>query len=567
MPLHNFCQPLFGFSCLFLCWIQPLYSETIDNVPVAIQFKKEELKSGITSNSAKQETISVDFPSESVRTIIRNIADLYDLNVVIPESLTGNASIKLKDVTWPQVFQVLLEPLGFNYTVEHNIVRIRGKAETDQEPMEERVFPINYSNLKDLKTALTPFIDVKAGGVLQTDERSNTLIIREKSAKLRQIKSIVAELDQPTPQVMIESKFVELTDDDTKQLGINWQSLSGYSLTASGGLDNGSQGQDVGNTGVPAGNISRVLGKVSTYTVDAAGNKSYAGSNFFRSDSAVLSASQFSVVLSALNTLNGSRLVSNPTVVTLNNVEANVTVSTQYPFPQYSYNDQTGTFEVSGFDYKDIGISMKVLPQVNRENFITLSVKPELSSQTNQTVSFGGTSTGANAVKLPILDSRRTESIVTIKDGNTLAIGGLVSNQKGETVSKVPLLGDVPLIGLAFRSTKKTLVKRNLIIFITAKTLDPLGATYEDVVDPRLLYEMKVGPAEVPGYQVPKHEVEKMKAVQAAQDNLMRSQMDARLTQEKLALDMQAEKVQAGESLGPWQLEVINEIGEPKQGI
>jgi hypothetical protein len=108
-------------------------------------------------------------------------------------------------------------------------------------------------------------------------------------------------------------------------------------------------------------------------------------------------------------------------------------------------------------------------------------------------------------------------------------------------------------------------LKRNLIIFITAKTLDPHGATYEEVVDPRLLYEMKVSPSEVPGYQVPKAEIDQMKAVQQAQDDLRRSELDVRLKQEKMALDMKAEKIKAGESTGPWQLEVINEIGEDKK--
>ncbi len=515
------------------------------------------------SPAAGQDTVSVDFPNESVRTIIRNVADLYDLNVVIPESLVGNASIKLHNVTWQQIFQVLLEPMGFTYTTEHNIVRIRGKAEADQEPMETSVFVINYANLKDMKAALTTFVDAKAGGRLQTDDRSNAVIITEKPAQIRQIEKIIAQLDQPTPQVMIQSKFVEVTDNDTKNLGINWQSMSGYTLTASGGLNGGTTGDATGNIGVPAGNISRIFGQTSTYAVNAAGVKSYEGTNFSRADSAVLSAGQFSVILSALNSLNGTKLVSNPTIVTLNNVEANVVVSQQYPIPQYTYNDQTGTFEVSGFDFKDIGITMKVLPQVNKAGFITLNVKPELSSQTGTNVAFGGTTSGANSVNLPIIDSRRTESIVTIKDGYTLAIGGLVQNQKGDIINKVPILGDLPLIGLAFRSTTKTLTKRNLIIFITAKTLDPSGATYEDVFDQRILHEMRVTPADVPGYKVPEPEATEMKAIQATRERIARAEVDARLGQERLALESKEKSMASGNPGGPWQLIPPPEFREP----
>ena len=244
-------------------------------------------------------------------------------------------------------------------------------------------------------------------------------------------------------------------------------------------------------------------------------------------------------------------------------MEANVVVSQQYPLPQYTYNDQTGTFEVSGFDYKDIGITMKVLPQVNKAGFITLNVKPELSNQTGANVPFGGASTGANSVTLPIIDSRRTESIVTIKDGYTLAIGGLVSNQKRDIINKVPILGDIPLIGLAFRSTTKSLDKRNLIIFITAKTLDPSGATYEDVFDQRILHEMRVTPSDVPGYKVPEPEAAEMKAIQASRERIARAEVDARLGQERLALESKEKSIAEGHPGGPWQLIPPPEFREP----
>jgi type IV pilus assembly protein PilQ len=450
----------------------------------------------------KEQTLSVDFANAPVNNIIRSVADLYELNVVIPESLSGNASIKLHKVTWQQVFKELLEPRGFSYNIDDNIIRIRGKSESDQEPMRSEVFIVNYANLTDIKNALTPFVDMKAGGKLQTDNRSNALIITEKPAQIREIQRIVEQLDQPTPQVMIASKFVEIGDNDTKNLGVNWQSLSGYRLSASGGLQNSSdQGTSSGNTGTPTGSISRIIGKTSTYEVLADGTKNPAGTAFSRLDSVVLSADQFNVVLSALNTQTGTKVVSNPTIVTLNNVPANVAIAQQYPLPQYSYNDQTGTFEVSGFDYKDIGITMKVTPQVNKAGFITLNVKPELSTQ-NGTVNIFN-SAGTNPVQIPIINSRTTESIVTLKDGYTLAIGGLSDQQKTDTVTKVPLLGSLPLIGLLFSSKSKQLVQRNLVIFITAKTLDAGGATYKDVLDPRVIHDMKITPSEIPGYKLP----------------------------------------------------------------
>lgn len=484
-----------------------------------------------------EDTLSVDFSNTSVSSIVRSIADLYNLNVVIPESLSGNASIKLHHVTWQQVFKELLEPRGFSYTMENNIVRIRGKAETDQEPMRSEVFVVNYANLNEIKAAISAFIDTKNGGKIQTDSRSNSLIITEKPAQVRQIQSIVEQLDQPTPQVMIASKFVEVGDNDTKNLGINWQSLAGYKLSVSGGLQNSSSSSSGsgGNTGTPAGSISRVIGETSGYKLNPDGTKDRTSTLFSRVDSAVLSADQFNVVLSALYTMTDTKVVSNPTIVTLNNVPANVTIAQQYPLPQYSYNDQTGTFEVSGFDYKDIGITMKVTPQVNRAGFITLNVKPELSTQNGSAAIFS--SSGTNPVQIPIINSRSTESVVSLKDGYTLAIGGLSDQQDTDAINKVPILGDIPLLGRLFKSTSKQTIKRNLVIFITAKTLDSAGATYKDVLDPRVLHEMKVLPSEIPGYQVPKETIENLEAVARNQNDLQELEWANKLATEQLALN------------------------------
>lgn len=528
------CISAFSFGGYFL-----YADDAVSPVAVTLQLPSQKALP-VTPLQTQEDKLSVDFSNTSVSSIVRSIADLYELNVVIPESLSGNASIKLHHVSWQQVFKELLEPRGFSYTVDDSIVRIRGKAETDQEPMRSEVFVVNYANLNDIKSALTPFVDTKNGGKIQTDSRSNSLIITEKPAQVRQIQSIVEQLDQPTPQVMIASKFVEIGDNDTKNLGINWQSLSGYKLAVSGGLQSsdsggsGSSGTANGNSGTPAGSISRVIGETTGYKLNADGTKDRTSTLFTRTDSAVLSADQFNVVLSALYTSSDTKVVSNPTIVTLNNVPANVTIAQQYPLPQYSYNDQTGTFEVSGFDYKDIGITMKVTPQVNKAGFITLNVKPELSTQNGTTPIFN--SSGTNPVLIPLINSRSTESIVSLKDGYTLAIGGLSDQQNTDTINKVPILGDIPLLGRLFKSTSKQIIKRNLVIFITAKTLDAAGATYKDVFDPRVLHDMKITPSEIPGYKLPQSTLDQLDGVVQHKNDLEEMKWEDQLAVEKAAL-------------------------------
>ncbi len=209
--------------------------------------------------------------------------------------------------------------------------------------------------------------------------------------------------------------------------------------------------------------------------------------------SAVFSASDFSIILSALKTKNDTKLISNPTVVTLNNTEAQINVGQEFPVPKYTYNSERGTYEVSDFDYKPIGIILKVTPQVNAQGFIKLTLEPEVSSS-SENASFGG-------AQIPIVVTRKTKTQVSLKDGYTMGIGGLIENRVTNGQTRVPVLGSIPILGRLFRSDSTNDSIRNLIIFITAKTVSADGAPIEEVFDPRAVRQMGLRRDELPGYR------------------------------------------------------------------
>jgi type IV pilus assembly protein PilQ len=212
-----------------------------------------------------------------------------------------------------------------------------------------------------------------------------------------------------------------------------------------------------------------------------------------RTTTAVFSASAFDVVLSALQSLNNTKIVSNPTVVTLNNQEATIDVGEEDPIPQYTYNQQTGAYVVSGFEFKPIGIILKVTPQVNARGFIHLTLAPEVS-QKNGSISFSGTD-------IPIIGTRKAVTNVSLKDGYTMGIGGLMSKNTNTSSTKVPLLGDLPGLGYLFKSDGTNATTTNLLIFITAKTLSPEGAPAEQVFNSADVREMEVKREDLPGYR------------------------------------------------------------------
>ncbi len=210
--------------------------------------------------SRDKDTLTVDFPDEDIKTILRNVADLFELNLVVPDTLTGKTSIKLRDVTWRQIFHVVLTPAGYNYVEEGNIIKIVSNDSLQQEPATTEVFVLNNAKASDIKPTIDGLVDAATGGKILIDARSNALVVTERPSRIGRIKNIIAQLDNATDQVMIESKFVEVTDRDVRNLGINWSSLSGYNVSAgpfheelqpATGINNPTQVNIGQNTNVP----------------------------------------------------------------------------------------------------------------------------------------------------------------------------------------------------------------------------------------------------------------------------------------------------------------------------
>ena len=499
-------------------------------------------KSG--KDAAGHDTLSVDFPEEEIRNILRNVADLFELNLVIPETLQGKASVKLRDVTWRQIFQVVLSPVGYTYVEEGSIIKIVSNESLQQEPTSTEVFVLNYARAADILPTITSLVDAAAGGKVVVDSRIGALIITERPTRFNRIRPIIESLDRATDQVMIESKFVEVTDSNVKSLGANWASLQNYHVGAlPGGTFSRTRGQSqsdgnngnasnqngtTGSTGATTSagqNSGSTNGNSVTSTGGVATGTSTTGSTSAttnaltstiqsgttnsgdttlsllsslantggtdRALTAVFSADQFSLVLSALSTLSKTRIVSNPTIVTLNNAEATINVGEEYPIPNYQYNQQTGSFEVSGFTYRPIGILLKVTPQVNARGFVKLSLDPEVSLRS-------GVSTFGTA-SIPIIATRKAHTQVSLKDGSTLGIGGMMRKQTTNGTTKVPLLGDIPLLGFAFKSKNTDDETTNLLIFITAKVISAEGASVEQVFDANQVRDIGLRKSDLPG--------------------------------------------------------------------
>jgi type IV pilus assembly protein PilQ len=398
-------------------------------------------------------------------------------------------------VTWHQVYEVVLTPVGYTYVDQGGIIKIVSLESLAQEPVTTEIFVLSYARAGDVQPAISTLIDSGAGGKLTLDTRSNSLIVTERPSKLKKIVLIIKQLDRPTDQVMIESKFIEVTDRDVKNLGVNWASMQNYNVMMS------NLQEQVTASSIPnafynlvnhPGNSSNGQGVFAV----APGPTGVASTAAVVNTPAVFSAQDFSLILSALQSLNTTKIVSNPTIVTLNNTEATINVGEEDPIPNYTYNQERGSFEVSGFEYKPIGIILKVTPQVNASGFIKLTLAPEVSQKAG-TVTFGG----AGGAQIPVIGVRKANTQVTLKDGYTMGIGGLRTSTRIKGNSRVPLLGSIPVLGRLFQSDSNDVTTTNLIIFITAKTISPEGASVGEIFDPHVTREMGLRRDELPGYR------------------------------------------------------------------
>ncbi|MDP2138754.1 MAG: secretin N-terminal domain-containing protein [Candidatus Didemnitutus sp.] len=471
-----------------------------------------------------RDTLSVDFPDEDIRTILRNVADLFELNLVVPDTLVGRTSIKLRDVTWRQIFQVVLSQASYTYVEEGNIIKVVSNESLTLEPVSTEVFILNNAKAQDIKPTIDGLVDAALGGKILIDARSNALVVTERPSRMTRIHVIIEQLDKATAQVMIESRFVEVTDRDIRNIGVNWASLQGMTLgarslgqsvsrgrgqEATGTVDTtatnthedqvlyGTLFQPVNSTtSLPSGAVTMpgsspsitaptgdaLQPTATTTTRGEVGNtiesltKLINTGDTSRLATAVFSASDFNIIVSALKSQNNTKVVSNPTIVTLNNSEATLNIGSEFPVPSYTYNSERGTFEVSGFQYKPIGIILKVTPQVNAQGTIRLALEPEVSQQ-NGSTTFGG----AGGANIPIIATRKVKTQVSLKDGYTAGIGGLIQQSKDHGGTKVPVLGSIPLLGRLFSSKSVNDQSSNLLIFVTAKTVNPDGAAPADI--------------------------------------------------------------------------------------
>jgi len=405
--------------------------------------------------------VSLDFAGSDLRAVLRTFSEISGLNIVIDPTIAGTVDLKLTDVPWDQALEIILRANKLGYALDGTVVRIAPLTVLAEEEAQRRKLseeqalagelrvlsrPLSYARAADLRQMVTQTVLSQRGSV-QTDERTNTIIINDLPDRLTRAADLLATLDVPQPQVEIEARIVQTTREFARNLGVQW-GFTGQAATALGNtlpLAFPNQGAISGRTGA-ADSGGNGVGNVVNLGVQGA------SSAIGLAMGSINGAVNLDVALSALERQGQGRILSTPRVSTQNNIAAEITQGIQIPLQTVANNTVTVTF-------RDAALTLKVTPQITAANTVIMAITVE-----NSAPDF------SRAINnIPPIDTQRAVTQVLVSDGETTVIGGIYVSRQQAAQDRTPGLYRLPLLGWLFKRDTLADESRELLIFITPR--------------------------------------------------------------------------------------------------
>ncbi|PIR23927.1 MAG: hypothetical protein COV44_00510 [Deltaproteobacteria bacterium CG11_big_fil_rev_8_21_14_0_20_45_16] len=438
-------------------------------IPSSVLTEGTSLLSGMGGKVYTGKRVSLEFQDARVQDVLRLIAEVSKLNVIIADDVTGTITLKLVDVPWDQALDIILTSKGLDKVQAGNILRVapieslkkereialaNDKAAKQLEPLRLKLFNINYAKAGDMKDRIKALLSER--GTVDTDERTNTLIVEDIAETLSRMENLIAVLDTQTPQVRIESRIVQANDRFTQSLGIQW----GPTLRLDGSNGHATDWQFPNTINVltapttadgvasPAF-ISPEPGGLTDFAVDALpGNTVTGGSMGFRLGG-ISDVFNLDLRLSYAENEQMARVVSRPSITVLDNKTARIIQGSKIPF-------LSSSSEGSNVQFQEAGIQISVTPQITNDGSVILTV----STQSNEP---GSEQVGGN----PIINIREAQTDMLVKSGRTAVLGGVFKTSETKGKGGVPGLMNIPILGWLFKGQSESNNREEMLIFIT----------------------------------------------------------------------------------------------------
>lgn len=423
----------------------------------------------------KGEKLSLNFQNVEVRSVLQVIADFTGLNIITSDTVSGNLTLRLKDVPWDQALDIILESKGLDKRKNGNVVWIAPRDElatrdklaleaqqqiADLEPTRTESFQLNYQRAEAIQKLLadpTQKVLSRRGSAV-VDPRTNILFVQDTGAKLEEVRQLIQTVDIPVRQVMIEARIVEASDTFSKNLGARLGVFDRKPLVTGSGAQNvaiggnlEASGFGVTEIGTPVPTIGQSLGVNLPAAAVAGANPGVFSLILFNEGLTKF----LNLEISALEADGRGKVISSPRVVTADQVEATIEQGTDIPFQQATSSGATSV------TFKKAVLSLKVKPQITPDDNIIMNLQVNKDNPRFDQPIVGG---------IPI-DTKQVQTQVLVDNGGTVVIGGIYQQTLTNNVNKVPLLGDLPVFGALFRQKSEVDNKNELLVFITPRVL------------------------------------------------------------------------------------------------
>ncbi|TRX58176.1 type IV pilus secretin PilQ family protein [Thalassomonas sp. M1454] len=435
--------------------------DQIDNI-FSLTIKEQEEKKSYLENGEdfNGKAISLNFQDIPIRTVLQIIADYNGFNLVTSDTVNGNITLRLDGVPWDQALDIILKVKGLGKRMDGNILMVAPNDElvareakelqaqqqvSELAPLYAEYIQVNYAKAADfsniLKSEGTSLLSER--GSVTVDERTNTLLIRDTAKSIEDIKRMINVLDIPIRQVVIESRMVTVKDNISEELGIRWGvTHNGGDTSSSGSLE----GADSANAGIVPPIDQRL--NVNLPVADPAGAIAFQVARL--ADGTILD-----LELSAMEQENKGEIIASPRITTSNQKEAYIEQGTEIPFVSAASSGATSV------TFKKAVLGLRVTPQITPDNRIILDLVITQDTRGDTIATGTGLATA--------IDTQEIGTQVLVNNGETIVLGGIYQQQIINSVSKVPVLGDIPYVGWLFRTTSEFNEKKELLIFVTPR--------------------------------------------------------------------------------------------------
>jgi type IV pilus assembly protein PilQ len=450
----------------------------------SVEFKTPAVSASqvVTKKQYTGQKISLNFQSIDIRAVLQILADASGKNVVVSDSVNGAITLRLQDVPWDQALDIILRTKGLATREYGNVMMVGTATEISNqeqaeaaaqtslaqvEPLQSAFIQVNYAKATDLQGLIKGTSEssmLSKRGSVTVDARTNTILVQDVGDNINNIRNLVSRLDVAVKQVLIESRIVIANNDFSRDLGARLgytgtRTTSNGLLATSGGIG----GTDTMTSSYIAnGNLRPITLpalndrlNVNLPSAPAAGQIAF---------SVLRGGSLIDLELSALQSEGQGEVVSSPRVITADQQQAHIEQGVQIPYQQASSSGATTTA------FKSAVLSLDVTPQITPDQRVNMALEVHKDA-------VGQNVQSATGGSVPTIDTRYVKTQVLVNNGDTVVLGGIYETTENTAVTKVPLLGDLPLLGWLFRNTQTTNNKDELLIFVTPKILDQAATT------------------------------------------------------------------------------------------